>query len=58
MPILLMVVLAIIIAQVGFWNTLQAILGALAMIVLLVLLVAAAIGLGIYILIRRVRSRF
>ena len=58
MPLLLLVVLAIIIAQVGFWNTLQAILGALAMIVLLVLLVASAIGLGVYILIRRVRSRF
>ena len=58
MPILLIIVLAIIIAQVGFWNTLQAVLGALAMIVLLILLVAAAVGLGVYILVRRVRSRF
>lgn len=57
MPIILIVVLAIIIAQVGFWDTLQAVLGAVAMLVLLALLVAAAIGLVVYLLVRRVRSR-
>ncbi len=58
MPILLIVVLAVIIAQVGFWNTLQAVLGAVAMLELLALLVAAAIGVAVYMLVRRVRSRF
>ncbi len=59
MPLLLLiVVLAVIIAQVGFWNTPQAVLGAVAMLVLLVVLVAAGVALGIYVLVRRVRSRF
>ena len=48
MPILLIVILAIIIAQVDFWNTLQAILGAVARVVLLALLIAAARALGVY----------
>jgi membrane protein YdbS with pleckstrin-like domain len=58
MPILLILILAIIIAQVGFWKTLGSILGAIAMIVLLVLLVVAALGILGAILTRRTRRRF
>lgn len=58
MPILLILILALIIAQVGFWNTLGSILGAIAMIVLLVVLAAAAVALLGMILYGRARRRF
>ncbi len=58
MPIIIIIILAILIAQVGFWDTLGAILGAAAMLalfVLLLVLLAAVVG---YFLFRRVRRRF
>ncbi len=58
MPILLILILAIIIAQVGFWKTLGSILGAIAMIVLLIFLVVVAIGILGAILTRRAKRRF
>ncbi|TCT13305.1 hypothetical protein EDC22_101168 [Tepidamorphus gemmatus] len=58
MPILLILILALIIAQVGFWNTLGSILGAIAMIVLLMVLAAAALALLGMILYGRTRRRF
>ena len=58
MPIIILIVLAILIAQVGFWDTLGAILGAAAMMVLFVLLLAALAALVGYMLVRRVRRRF
>lgn len=58
MPILLILILALIIAQVGFWNTLGSILGAIAMIVLLVVLGLAAVALIGKILLDRTRDRF
>lgn len=58
MPILLILILALIIAQVGFWNTLGSILGAIAMIVLLVVLGVAAVALAGKILLDRTRDRF
>jgi hypothetical protein len=58
MPILIIILLAVIIAQVGFWDTLGALLGAAAMMVLFVLLLAATVALVAYWLFRRVRSRF
>ena len=39
MPLLLIVLLAILVAQIGFWNTLGAVLGAIGVIVLFVLIV-------------------
>jgi hypothetical protein len=57
-PILLILILALIIAQVGFWNTLGSILGAIAMIVLLMVLAAAALALLGMILYGRTRRRF
>jgi hypothetical protein len=56
MPLLLFVILVILIAQVGFWNTFQAILGGVAMIALFVLLAAALLVLGGILVVRRLRG--
>lgn len=58
MPILLIVLLAILIAQIGFWDTLGAVLGAAAMFGLFILSLLAAAGVAAYLLFRRVRRRF
>lgn len=55
MPILIFLILVILIAQVGFWDTFTAILGGVAMIVLLVLLAIALVVLAGILLIRRLR---
>ncbi len=57
MPIIVIVVLAILIAQVGFWDTLGAILGAAAMFVLFILLLVLLAAIAGYFLFRRVRGR-
>jgi hypothetical protein len=46
MPLLFFILIVILIAQVGFWKTLGAILGAAAMIVLLIVIVAAIVVVG------------
>lgn len=54
MPILILIlVLAILIAQVGFWKTFAAILGGVAMFVLFVLLAVAVVALAAYVAYRR-----
>ena len=58
MPIILLILLAILIAQVGFWDALGAIVGAAAMIVLFVLVLVAAAGIAGYLLFRRLQRRF
>jgi hypothetical protein len=55
MPILIFIVLVILIAQVGFWDTFAAILGGVAMIVLFVVLAIALVVLAGMLLIRRMR---
>jgi len=55
MPILIFIVLVILIAQVGFWDTFSAILGGVAMIVLFVLLAIALLALAGVLLLRRMR---
>ena len=55
MPILLFIVLVILIAQVGFWDTFAAILGGVAMLVLFVLLAIAPVVLAGILLVRRWR---
>jgi hypothetical protein len=57
MPILLFVILVILIAQIGFWDTFTAILGGVAMIVLFVLLALALVVLAGLLLVRRLRRR-
>ena len=44
MPIVILVLLIILIAQFGFWDTMQAVLGAAAMLVLFWLLVLATVA--------------
>jgi hypothetical protein len=56
MPLLVFLILVILIAQLGFWDTLSAIIGAAAMIVLFVLLAIALVALAGLLLIRRLRS--
>lgn len=56
MAILLFVILVILIAQIGFWDTFAAILGGVAMIVLFVLLALALVVLAGILLVRRLRS--
>jgi hypothetical protein len=58
MPIILLIILIVLIAQVGFWDTLGAVLGAFAMIVLFILLLAAGLALAAYMLFRRAGRRF
>jgi hypothetical protein len=55
MPILLFIVLVILIAQLGFWDTFAAILGGVAMIILFVLLAIALVVLAGMLLWRRWR---
>ncbi len=56
MPILIFLVLVILIAQIGFWDTFQALLGGVAMIVLLILLAGGLVALAIYAAVRRARG--
>jgi hypothetical protein len=56
MPILVFIILVILIAQLGFWDTFTAIFGGVAMIVLFVLLAIALVVLACLLLIRRLRS--
>jgi hypothetical protein len=58
MPLLIFLVLVILIAQLGFWDTFQAILGGVAMIILLILLVIALAGLVVALVVRRMRRSF
>lgn len=55
MPILFFILLIVLIAQVGFWKTLGAILGAALMMVLLVVLVVAVLVVGGLAVLKRVR---
>jgi hypothetical protein len=57
-PILLILLIAILIAQIGFWDTLGAILGAIGVLILFILILAAAVALAGYMAYRRVRRRF
>jgi hypothetical protein len=54
-PALFFILLIVLIATVGFWKTLGAILGALAMIVLIILLLAAVGIVGGFLVVKRMR---
>ena len=56
MPLLLFVILVILIAQIGFWDTFAAILGGAAMLVLFLLLAIALVVLAGVLLVRRLRG--
>ncbi len=55
MPLLIFLILVIMIAQLGFWDTLSAILGGIAMIVLFLLLAIALAALVGALIFRRLR---
>ena len=55
MPVLIFLVLIILIAQLGFWDTFQAILGGVAMIILFILLAIALLALVVALVVRRMR---
>ena len=55
MPILLFIILVVLIAQIGFWDTFAAILGGVAMLVLFVLLAIILVVLAGTLLVRRLR---
>ncbi|WP_175577748.1 hypothetical protein [Mongoliimonas terrestris] len=57
MPILLFILIVILIAQIGFWDTLGALFGAVGALILFVLIVAAIIGVGVNMAVRRARRR-
>jgi hypothetical protein len=57
MPILLILLIAILIAQIGFWDTLGAVLGAVGVLVLFVLILAAAVAVAGYMAYRQLRRR-
>jgi hypothetical protein len=56
MPILIFVILVIMIAQLGFWDTFNAILGGVAMLVLFVLLAIALLAVAAALVVRRIRG--
>jgi hypothetical protein len=56
-PILLILLLAILIATFGFWETLGAILGGIGVVVLLTLVLLALVAVSVALVIRRGRSR-
>lgn len=53
MPLVIFILIVLLIVQVGFWTTLGAIVGAVAMIVLLVVLAAAILVLAGFWLVTR-----
>jgi hypothetical protein len=55
-PLLVFLVLVILIAQLGFWDTFSAIVGGVAMIVLFVLLLLALLVLAATLIMRRIRG--
>jgi hypothetical protein len=56
MPLLLIVLIAILIAQIGFWDTLGALLGAVAAIALFLVVLIAVIVVAGYLVYRRLRG--
>lgn len=55
MPIILLILLVILVAQVGFWDALSAVLGATLIMMLFAVFLAAAVAIGGYLVFRRVR---
>ncbi|WP_169732840.1 hypothetical protein [Azospirillum halopraeferens] len=56
MPIILFLILVVLIAQFGFWDTLQGVLGAVGMVILLLALLAAAAWATARLAFRRMRG--
>jgi uncharacterized membrane protein YkvI len=57
MPVLLILLLAVLIAQFGFWDTLQGVFGAIGMLILLLIVLAGIVYVGGRMMFRRLRDR-
>lgn len=57
MPILLIILLAVLVAQIGFWDTLGALLGAAAVLVLFWIILVATVALAGFWIYRRFLAR-
>ncbi len=57
MPLIIILLLALLIAQIGFWNALAAILGAVGMVILLIIIAAGIIITGGLLVARSVNRR-
>lgn len=57
MPILIIVLLAILVAQVGFWKTLAALLGAVGVVILFIVIVGATVAVTALYLVQSTRNR-
>ncbi|MDX6805081.1 hypothetical protein [Terrihabitans rhizophilus] len=58
MPILIIIILAIMVGQIGFWDTFQSVLGAVGVIILFFALLAALAAAAVAYFYNRVRRRF
>jgi uncharacterized membrane protein YkvI len=58
MPILILILLIILVAQIGFWDTLATVLGAIGVLILTLLIAAALVVCAALYVIGRVRRRF
>lgn len=57
MPILLLILLIVLVAQFGFWDTLSAVLGGIGIVLLLIVTAGAFLALAGAIAVRRFRGR-
>jgi uncharacterized membrane protein len=57
MPLLIIILLAILVAQVGFWKTFAAVLGAIGVVVLFIVLAVATVVLTVMYFLGRARGR-
>jgi hypothetical protein len=58
MPVLIFILLIILIAQFGFWNTLGSVLGAVGLLILVVVTLGAIIALTVMHTYRKARQKF
>lgn len=58
MPLLILLLLIVLVAQIGFWDTLSAILGAIGVLILIALVAGALLALSAYYVLSRLRKRF
>ena len=57
MPIILLILLVVLVAQIGFWDTLGALLGAVGVIILFALVLAGALAVAALLVFRQAKRR-
>jgi hypothetical protein len=56
-PIILLILLVVLVAQIGFWDTLGALLGAVGVIILFALVLAGALAVAALLVFRQAKRR-